>query len=281
MKKVTLKTPAKVNLTLDILGVAGGFHDIKSLVTSISIYDSITVKKRSDSRITLTMQGIPFDCDMFDNNAYKAAALFKERFETCGVDVVIKKGIPVGGGLGGSSADIAGVLNAMEKLFNTGKKMLPLANELGSDSGYMLQGGYAVISGRGDKISYKDIDKKLYFIIIPEKKSVSARASYKAFDKQGKIYKPCTSACEKALKENDFNKYISLAKNDLFSPSAEIVPEIQGNYFALKRAGVPLAMMTGSGSCVYGVFENEKERNKAYKKLFPLYGKTLIKAQSI
>ena len=281
MKKVSYKIPAKVNLTLDVLGTTQGFHDIKSLVASINVYDTVSVKKRNDNLITLSITGKQVDCDIFDNNAYKAAKMFMEKFGTTGVDITIKKDIPIGGGLGGSSADIAGVLKCMEALFNTGKKLAPLANNLGSDSAYMLEGGYAVITGRGDKIAKKDIEKVLYLIIIPEQKSTSARAVYKAYDKIAKQTKPCTMAAVHALKENDVQKYKTVAKNDLTEGALTFVPEIYGNVYALKKAGALTALMTGSGSCTFGVFDSAKDRQKALNKLKGLYGSNLIKAQTI
>ena len=281
MKKIKIKTPAKINLTLDILGVTENFHDIKSLVASIDLFDEITIKERTDQKITLLCEGIPVDCVAVDNNAFKAAKLFIEKFKTNGVDIKIKKGIPVGGGLGGSSADIAGVLNGMESIYNTGKKLLPLAQSLGSDAGYMLDGGYAVITGRGEKVAHKNIDKALYLILITEQKGVSARSSYKGYDKIGKTYKPCTVAAEKALETNDFEKFISLVKNDLYYSSCQIVPEMSGNIYALKKAGAPCAIMTGSGSCVVGIFQDKKQRDASYKKLLPLFSDSLIKAQTI
>ena len=200
---------------------------------------------------------------------------------TSGVDITINKDIPIGGGLGGSSADIAGVLKCMEALFNTGKKLAPLANNLGSDAAYMLEGGYAVITGRGEKISKKDINKVLYLILITEQKSTSARGVYKAFDKIGKEKKPCTMAAVTALKENDMQKYKTIVKNDLTEGALTFVPEIYGNICALKKAGAINALMTGSGSCSFGVFEDKKQRDKAFNKLKPLYGNDLIKAQTI
>ncbi len=281
MKKVSYKIPAKINLTLDVLGTTDGFHDIKSLVASIDVYDTVTVKKRSDNLITLTTVGKKVDCDIFDNNAYKAAKLFMDKNKTTGVDIKIKKDIPIGGGLGGSSADIAGVLKCMEALFNTGKKLAPLANNLGSDAAYMLEGGYAVLTGRGEKISKKDINKVLYLILISEQKSTSARGVYKAYDRIGKEFKPCTMASVNALKENDMQKYKTIAKNDLTDGALTFVPEIYANVHALKKAGALTALMTGSGSCSFGVFEDKKQRDKALKKLKPLYADQLIKAQTV
>jgi 4-diphosphocytidyl-2-C-methyl-D-erythritol kinase len=76
MKKFTIKVPAKINLTLDVVGVDGKYHNIESLVTSVNVYDTVTVSRRRDGRITVDMRGIPVDCEICDNNAYKAAKLF-------------------------------------------------------------------------------------------------------------------------------------------------------------------------------------------------------------
>ena len=207
MRKTVVKAPAKVNLTLDVLGAENNYHEIKTLVSTIDLSDKIIIKPRKDSHINVTMKGIEIDCSLTDNNAYKAAKLYMDKVSSRGADIVIQKNIPVGAGLGGSSADIAGVLIGMQKAFKQNADLLPLANSLGSDSGYLLSGGYAVLSGRGEKIAQKNINQKLYFIIITDNKPVSSRLSYKTFDEQGKTYKPCTASAEKALKEGQFEKY--------------------------------------------------------------------------
>ena len=280
MKKIKIKARAKINLTLDVVGVIGGYHEINSLVTSIDLSDQITLTKRKDKRITLKCEGLPVGCDITDNNAYKATKLFLDTYDTQGVDIVINKNIPIGAGLGGSSADIAGVLNGLKELYQIDGDLLPLANALGSDSGYMLGGGYAIISGRGEKIERKNIDKTLYFILITEQENISARASYKAFDSIGKVFDKCTEQAENALEQNNFEKFVSIIKNDLYHGSKELVPQLQTNIDVLKKAGAPTAIMTGSGSAVYGVFDSVKERDKCYKKLLPIYGDKLIKAQT-
>ena len=152
MKRVKIKVPAKINLTLDITGVKDGYHHLKSIVSSINLYDTITLIKRNDDKITLLEKGIESGCDTQKNNAFKACKAFINKFGTTGVDIVLNKKIPVGGGLGGSSADIAGVLNGMKKLFGIDGSVKDLADELGSDSRYMLEGGWAVISERGNKV---------------------------------------------------------------------------------------------------------------------------------
>lgn len=281
MKKATCTIPAKINLTLDVLGVTGGFHDLESLVASIDLYDKITVTKRQDNVITLKHKGLPVDCEVVDNNAYRAAKLFMERFGTQGANIIIDKKIPVGGGLGGSSADIVGVLKCMEALYCTGKDLTSIANDLGSDCAYMLQGGYAVISGRGEKVDKLDCKKTLYLLLVPEKNSTSARVVYKAFDSMAKTFSPCTQSAVKALNQGDMAKFLSVIKNDLTQGAVSQVPQINANLIALEKAGAISPIMTGSGSCVYAIFEREKERNAVHKKLKSLYGKDLIKSRTI
>lgn len=281
MKKIKVKVPAKINLTLDILGAEKGYHNLKSLVASINIYDTITIKRRTDWDVTLVNKGIDPNCDKLSNNAYKAAKLFSDTFITEGVDIVIQKNIPVGAGLGGSSADVAGVLNGMKAMFAPDKDVVGLANTLGSDCAYMLNGGWAIMSGKGDKVDFKKVDKTLYLIIILARNGVSSGACYKKFDSLKKISKPCTDKTYKAFMENEFEKFCSCAKNDLYAPAKYFVEELDFNEKALKKAGAPLVVMTGSGSAMLGVFIDKKQRDKVYKTLKPIYKQEILKAQTL
>ena len=281
MKKVTVKIPAKINLTLDVVGVNGGFHDIESLVSSVDIYDKITVKKRTDKKITLTEKGVLSNCLAENNNAYKSAVLFTQTFRTDGVDIILDKSIPVGAGLGGSSADIAGTLLAMKKLFGIKKDVKPLADTLGSDSGYMLTGGPAIISGRGDKVIFLKEKIKLHLLIITEDFSVSAKECYKTFDGLGEKLTPTTTDAVNAIHDGDFNAFANALKNDLYLATKIMYPELEENVLALKDVGADAYLMTGSGSAVYGVFRTKKQRDLAYKTLYPKYQDKLIKAKTI
>ena len=281
MKKVTVCVPAKINLTLDILGVKDGYHDIESLVASINVYDKITVKDRSDGKITLKNLGLKVDCPIIENNAYKAAKTFIDCFGTFGVDITVDKKIPVAGGLGGSSADIAGVLNAMNVLYNVNSDMSPLARDLGSDSTYMLNGNYAVIKGRGDIVEQTEIDRKIYLLLIVEDAAISARSCYKKFDQRKKYYERATDNLTALMFEGDLDAAIPQFKNDLNSAACELLPAIKHNIYALKKAGAINALVAGSGPTVYAAFPDKKSRDKAFNKLKALYGKSLIKAETV
>ena len=154
MYSATVKSYAKINLTLDILGQENGFHLLDSFVANLDIFNSVTVKKRKDKLVSGRLKGMGMDFVPFENtNACKVAEAFVEKFGVSGVDVTIYENIPVGAGLGGSSADSAGVLKAMCKLFGVDvKDCHEIANEYGSDIRYMLDGGFARMTGRGENI---------------------------------------------------------------------------------------------------------------------------------
>ena len=146
----------------------------------------------------------------------------------------------------------------------------------------MLGGGYAILEGKGDKVDFKKIDKKFYLLVITEKEGASAKEVYKKFDtlkKQNKY--TCTETAYKALADNEIEEFFALAKNDLFPASVTFVEQMDFNIKALKKAGAPLALMSGSGSAVFGVFTSVKERARALKKLKPLFKDQIIVAETV
>ena len=158
---VKIKSYAKINLTLEILGVEGGYHLLDSLVASVDMFDLIVLKKRKDKLSRVVMKGMGSESIPPEKNvALKAAELFSETFSKGGAEITVYKNIPIGAGLGGSSADAAGVLNGMAKLYGVEdrEKLKALADSLGSDTGYMLSGGFARMQGRGEKVTPLKID---------------------------------------------------------------------------------------------------------------------------
>ncbi len=281
MKKVTLKIPAKLNLTLDVTGENGGYHNLNSLVTSISLYDTIIVKKRKDKQIHIIERGIKCGCKETDNNAYKTAKLFMEEFDVLGVDIIIDKYIPIANGLGGSSADIVGVLKGMKELYGIKKDVTFLAEKLGSDTSYMMKGGLAVMSGRGENITPLDVDIKLYILLISSDKQISAGGCFREFDKVTEPPKTCTDKAVELLKEKKIALFLSALKNDLFIPAITFVPELEKTIYDLNCTGAKKSLMTGSGSCCYGIFLDKKSMNKAVRELKKEYSKFIIKTETV
>ncbi len=280
MKKVKQRIPAKINLTLDVSNLTDGYHPIRSIVCSVDIYDTVILKKRKDCLITLKEKGIKSGCPIEENNAVKAVAKYMESFGVCGANIVLKKGIPVGAGLGGSSADVAGTLILMEKLYGKNANVKEIADTLGSDTGYMTIGGLKVISGRGEVVEDINASLDAFLIVLTDSEPISTKECYANFDKLGS--KPtCTEKALKALESGEKETFARLIKNDLYAPAVNFLPRLKTKINDLKKAGATTALMTGSGSAVYGLFLNQKQRDFAYKILRKKYKNSIIKAKTL
>ena len=258
--EVRIKSYAKLNLTLHVTGVKDGYHMLDSLVTSVDLYDLIALKKRKDKLVSITMRGcgsenIPPE----ENNAVKAAEDFINCYGTNGVDITVYKNIPMGLGLGGSSADSAGVLRGLAKLYKindlAGLKML--ADRNGSDTRYMLSGGYARLFGRGDEVKSIESKLKLNLLLLAPNASVSTPQCFKRFDVSGKFGGGSDEA-ESAVINQDFEKLSKNIQNSLTDAAKSLSPEIEQAFEELSAFDPAAVNMTGSGSGVYALFENRE-----------------------
>lgn len=260
MNSVRVKSYAKINFTLDISGVKNGYHMIDSVVASIDLYDVISAKRRRDGLVTVTMRGEGSEGIAYENNnAARAAEEFVKRFKTCGADITVWKNIPVGAGLGGSSADVAGVLNAMAKLYNIAgfAALKDIADALGSDCGYMLKGGWARISGRGESIVRLGSRLKLDIGLLVPESGVSTSECYRVCDGFPRGA-PMSGQAEKAVIECDREALCASLSNGLTGAAAQLNGDV-GTGLKELESFAPLGVnMTGSGSCVYAVFENDQ-----------------------
>lgn len=267
MTTAKVKAYGKINLTLDITGTCEGYHTLDSFVATVDLYDLVVAKKRKDKRVCVEMKGLDAEkIPPFDNNAQKAAERFVERFDTCGADITVFRNIPSGAGLGGSSADIAGVLNAMEKLYpiENKREIKAVADGLGSDSGYLLTGGFARISGRGTIVENLPAgEKKLYLLLICPKTGVGAGECYRKYDEMRLVGGRATAACVDAFLKGELEEVGKALSNDLYLPAASVNQDVA---LALEEAKSfsPLgASMTGSGSAVFALFDSRELRDWA------------------
>ncbi len=264
MGTVRIKSYAKINLSLEITGVENGYHMLDSVVASIDIYDLLVLKKRKGSLSTITMKGMGSEgIPPEKNNALKAAEAFSRVFQTDGAEITVYKNIPMGAGLGGSSADVAGVLNGMAKLYGVtdGEKLKEIADSLGSDTGYMLSGGFARIRGRGEKVEAFSASQKLHALLICPDSSVSTAACFAAYDAQPKTleYRGCPAEdWIRILSQGQANEGGMYLTNDLFRAACSL----NGDVAKAKEEGgsfSPLGVsMTGSGSAVFALFETKE-----------------------
>lgn len=265
-KKIKVQTPAKVNLSLEILDrLPNGFHSISSVMQTISLYDYLTISKTEitgENQIILRGNSPDIPCDE-KNIIYKIIKLYFAELQIKGVkiEVDIEKNIPVEAGLAGGSTNAAGALIAINALFN---EILPMENihkiaaKAGSDLNFCLEGGACLLSSRGEII-----DEKLPFhdfevvIIKPKNISVSTAMCYKNFSsnyfvKKDSVY---SKKISELFKNNNFsaNQLAKFLYNDLEKPAIDMHPEILTIKNDLIKAGAINSLMSGSGSSVFGI----------------------------
>lgn len=269
-----IQARAKINLTLKITALNNGFHILDSFVTTVDLCDLLILKKRKDGQIGVTMYGMDEAVPLEKNNAYKAAKLFCEAYGVQGVQVDVYKNIPVGAGLGGSSADAAGVLVGMSKLYKVGavEELRTLGEKIGSDVPYMIEGGFCRMQGRGEKIlPLEGMGHKLYFLLLCPSTGVSAGACYAKYDEQHPdlCFFPKnaddeeTEKCIEAYRQGDWESMGRYATNDLFEPAKAINADVGQAYEELKKLSPPILSMTGSGSAVFAAFDSREMRDWA------------------
>ncbi len=273
---VSVKSYAKLNISLKVTGVENGYHTLDSVVCSVDKYDVISVKKRKDQKVLVTFTGeygfVPKVQE--ETNAYKSAVKFIEAFNVKGVDVTVKRNIPEGSGMGGSSADIAGVLTAMKKLYKLDCDLKPLADSLGSDSGYMLNGGFARLNGRGEIVKPIAVKHNYYFVVIYSKNAVLTKDCFKLYDEDNHgLSNIDIDKVETAVINCDLQTIQAYGGNDLTTPAVKLNGEIEKNMQALKSLSPEVCFMTGSGSTCFSMYKEYEMATWAYSKLKKTYGK--------
>ena len=241
--EIKLQCPAKINLTLKVLGKRpDGFHDIESVMQTISLYDYLTISANPAEKFSITLDGssreIPYD---ERNLVHKAAMMFIERtnIPPHKIDIYIDKNIPVSAGLAGGSTDAAGTLYGLNKIFNeplSKAELHSLCSKLGSDLNFCLEGGRQMTTGRGEilkPLEFKDFNVSL---IKPENLGISAKEAYTKFsDKLNKGFKSDFGS------RNDFQNDLEWALIDDY----EELKTIKKLY--------PESVMSGSGSSYFSV----------------------------
>ena len=259
MFSAKVKSFAKINLSLNISGVRDGYHLIDSVVAGIDVYDTVCAKPRRDSLVNVYMHGLGSEeIPPERNNAVRAGEAFVSAFGTRGADIEIYKDIPMGAGLGGSSADAAGVLNALAKLYKIkdGAALGALAASLGSDTAYMLGGGYARLTGRGEKVETLSSPRPYCFLLFLPKTPVSTAECYREYDRMPDPLRADSAALSAALARGDFAGVAANVYNALQRPACALNPEVCEALEAARSFSPSACAVTGSGSAVFALFES-------------------------
>ena len=256
---------AKINLYLDVVGRReDGFHDIKSLMHTITLCDTIRlITSYSDNgRISLNSNIATLENDE-NNLIYKSALKYTQKFGiNDNIDVELTKRIPIGAGLGGGSADAAATLRAMNKIYGLASddQMLEMAAEIGSDVPFCLVGGCAVCTGRGERVrpvSY-DFPQKNVVIAIGESRVSTPRAYAMLDEKFGNF--------ADHNKETGFDDSSIAIGYNIFESVIDI-SEIDEIKRIMKENNAESALMSGSGPSVFGIYSSEVVAQKTVMEL--------------
>lgn len=267
MKTVSVNAYAKVNFTLDILGREGGYHLLDSLVSTVSLFDSVTATARTDGKTTVSFTGVGAEGIPPRNNALRAAEAFSDAFSMAGADITIDRKIPVGAGLGSSSADAAGVLRALAALHGISDtvRLKAIADGLGSDTGYLLTGGWARMTGRGEQIAPIADMPALFLLLLIPSAGVSTPQCFAAFDRRAETFSPLTEKAIGCLR-GEGAKGAHAFGNALTRAAEELNPEVAVLLSEAAKLSEYGFGMTGSGSACYAVFASQEECLSARKR---------------
>lgn len=269
--KISFKTPAKVNLGLNILGKReDGFHELETLFQMVSWCDEIKVECLSEGlELICNQPDIPTD----DGNlVIKAARLLQAHFpDRCkGARIHLTKNIPHGAGLGGGSGNAAGVLLGLNFLWNLKlkqKDLILLASELGSDVPFFLSSPCAIGRNRGEILEPVKRSIKFYVLMIYPGFPLSTAWVYgnlklKLTKQQNNI-----SILKNFLLQSEFAQLGASWKNDLETIVFQEYPEIFDIKKEMLASGAKGALLSGSGSTVFGIFDNPETANTAFTRL--------------
>lgn len=278
VKRMKKTAKAKINLTLEILGKnrPDGFHDIVSVMHKIPFGDEVSLDVTENGEILLECNVNL--CEMTENLAYKAAKLYLDEYKNAtgkqyGARITLIKKTPDKAGLGGGSADAAAVLDMLNEHFNeyfSSEKMHKMAESLGSDVPFCLEEHIcALCEGRGEIISDIVPLSDVFCVVAKPRESLSTKGIYSEYDEKfGDNYSKCASfKMVKALEDANLSQICTLLTNDFEGLCIEKCAEIKEICDFLLRGGAMGAQMTGSGSAVFGLFDEFDKAKKCADKL--------------
>jgi len=270
LDSVTVRVPAKVNLQLSVgPREADGYHNLVSVFQAVSIFDDVTItKSHPGSGVTIAVtgdqtHGVPED----DSNlAVKAAKLIADKFDIdADVHIEVKKSIPVAGGMAGGSADAAATLVAMDALFRldaTKEELLALGAQLGSDVPFMIMGGTAVGTGRGDQLTAALSRGTYHWVFALSTVGLSTPAVYTECDRMRaelEVAAPKVSdALMQALLTAKPEAVGQVLHNDLQSPACSLRPALSLVLEVGRDYGALGAIVSGSGPTVAFLVADEE-----------------------
>ncbi|WP_284140718.1 MULTISPECIES: 4-(cytidine 5'-diphospho)-2-C-methyl-D-erythritol kinase [unclassified Virgibacillus] len=261
------KAPAKINLSLDVLGKReDGYHNVEMVMTTIDLSDRIELTILEENRIDVSLWSryVPND---ERNLAYKAAELFKQTYRISeGIHIKIEKNIPVSAGLGGGSTDAAAVLRGMNRLFDLNlplSELAALGATIGTDIPFCVYGNTGIATGRGEKISQLPSPPSCWVVLAKPDIGVSTKTIFQQI-KMDNLMHPVTEKVIEALQMNDFSRLCNSLGNVLEPYTMELHPQVKRVKEKMEHAGADGVLMSGSGPTIYGLVAQESKAQRIY-----------------
>ena len=283
MNSIKLKSRAKVNLSIDVLGKRqDGYHLVEMIMQTIDLYDLIEIKEKEENQITIksASEEIPLDCN---NLVYKAADLIKKTFNlTKGVEIYIQKNIPVAAGMAGGSSNAAAILVGLNKLWNlnlSDQTLEELGLKLGADVPFCINGGAVLASGIGEELTpIKGLSKDVCIVVCKPDLFVSTKEVYECIDSKDIDKRPNNKFLIECLKNEDTRQLAENMFNVLEGVTMDKHPVIQQIKDIMTNNRALGAMMSGSGPTVFGLYENREDAVKCKAILEKQFKQTFVVA---
>lgn len=272
MKTVTIKAPAKVNLTLDVTGKRpNGYHDLKMIMQTISVFDEIKLSLTEEEKIDLHMnKELPDKIPAEKNLVYKAAALMKEKFDIKGgFDIELQKNIPAAAGLAGGSSDCAATLIAVNEVCELGlttQELCDIGVKLGADVPFCIRKGTMLSEGIGEILTPLTPFKDVWVVLVKPDISVSTAYVYTHLDLPNLKYHPDTDKAIECIDNGDIAGLSNVLSNVLETVTVPEYPVLTEIKEFLVQNGAEGSLMSGSGPTVFGIFKNKEDARRAYDK---------------
>lgn len=283
MNSIKLKSRAKVNLSIDVLGKRqDGYHLVEMIMQTIDLYDLIEINEKDNDQITIksTSDEIPLDCN---NLVYKAANLIKKTFNiNKGVEIHIKKNIPVAAGMAGGSSNAAAVLVGLNKLWNlnlSNQQLEKIGLKLGADVPFCINGGAVLASGIGEELTpIKGLTKDVCILVCKPDLFVSTKEVYECIDSKDIDKRPNNKFLIECLKNEETRQLAENMFNVLEGVTMDKHPVIQQIKDIMTNNRALGAMMSGSGPTVFGLYENREDAVKCKAILEKQFKQTFVVA---
>ncbi|HEY4612661.1 MAG TPA: 4-(cytidine 5'-diphospho)-2-C-methyl-D-erythritol kinase [Bacteroidota bacterium] len=274
---MTLRAYAKINLGLQILGKRPDqYHDIETVFHQINLCDEIDLSENGDS--------IRFHCDMRElpgddsNLCIRAVKLLQQITGTAkGVDIVLRKRIPLAAGLGGGSTDAATTLKGLTKLWGldiSNDELRALSLSLGSDVPFFIDGGSAYATGKGEQLQLIELELPYWIVVVTPPVQISTAWAYGNMHVNPHVKREDL----RSLIGENMNQprvLVNKLRNDFEPLVFRHHPEVMRIKEQLVRGGAEFALMSGSGSSVFGLFSDGKYAKELAEALAPQYRTSL------